>query len=86
MIELEDLKKIEDYYIIQFDVETALKVSDHILDTIERLEAFPDSGSSDPHTHPGNPGPSDLSAHCRCGYFYPCCSGNPRDSERRSAA
>lgn len=41
----EDLKKIEDYYIVQFDVETALKVSDHILDTIERLEDFPDSGS-----------------------------------------
>lgn len=44
----EDLKKIEDYYIIQFDVETALKVSGHILDTIERLEAFPDSGSATP--------------------------------------
>lgn len=41
----EDLKKIEDYYIVQFDVETALKVNDHILDTIERLEDFPDSGS-----------------------------------------
>ncbi len=41
----EDLKKIEDYYILQFDVQTALKVSDHILDTIERLEQFPDSGS-----------------------------------------
>ncbi|EOS70425.1 hypothetical protein C817_05801, partial [Dorea sp. 5-2] len=42
----EDLKKIEDYYILQFDVQTALKVSDHILDTIERLEQFPDSGSA----------------------------------------
>lgn len=41
----EDLKKIEDYYILQFDVQTALKVSDHILDTIERLEQFPDSGN-----------------------------------------
>lgn len=41
----EDLKKIEDYYILQFDVQTALKVSDHILDTIEHLEQFPDSGS-----------------------------------------
>jgi len=30
----EDLKKIEDYYAVQFDVETAIKVSDHILDTI----------------------------------------------------
>lgn len=44
----EDLKKIEDYYVIQFDVETAFKVSNHILDTIERLERFPDSGSRIP--------------------------------------
>lgn len=44
----EDLKKIEDYYTLQFDVWTALKVSDHILDTIERLEQFPDSGSTTP--------------------------------------
>ena len=44
----EDLKKIEDYYAIQFDVETAIKVSDHILDTIERLTEFPDSGSKTP--------------------------------------
>lgn len=41
----EDLKQIEDWYLIQFGVETALKVSDHILDTIERLEEFPESGS-----------------------------------------
>lgn len=41
----EDLKQIEDCYIIQFDVETAIKVSDHILNVIERLEVFPDSGS-----------------------------------------
>lgn len=44
----EDLKGIEDYYTVQFDVETALKVSDHILDAIERLEDFPDSGSQTP--------------------------------------
>lgn len=44
----EDLKKVEDYYILQFDVQTALKVSDHILDTIERLGQFPDSGSATP--------------------------------------
>lgn len=44
----EDLKRIEDYYIIQFDVDTAIKVSDHILDVIERLEDFPDSGSLTP--------------------------------------
>lgn len=44
----EDLKRIEDWYLIQFGVETALKVSDHILDSIERLESFPDSGSLTP--------------------------------------
>ncbi|MBD5553953.1 MAG: type II toxin-antitoxin system RelE/ParE family toxin [Roseburia sp.] len=44
----EDLKRIEDWYSVQFDVETALKVSDHILDAIERLESFPDSGSLTP--------------------------------------
>ncbi|MCM1283960.1 MAG: type II toxin-antitoxin system RelE/ParE family toxin [Muribaculaceae bacterium] len=44
----EDLKKIEDYYILQFDVQTALEVSDHILDAIERLEQFPNSGSFTP--------------------------------------
>lgn len=44
----EDLKRIEDWYLIQFDVETALKVSDHILDTIDRLEQFPDAGSLTP--------------------------------------
>ncbi len=41
----EDLKQIEDYYIIQFDVETAIKVTNRILDAIERLERFPNSGS-----------------------------------------
>lgn len=44
----EDLKKIEDWYLVQFGMETALKVSDHILNTIERLEQFPDSGSLTP--------------------------------------
>lgn len=44
----EDLKRIEDWYQIQFGVETALKVSNHILDTIERLEKFPKSGSLTP--------------------------------------
>lgn len=44
----EDLKKIEDYYLIQFDEKTALKVSDSILDSIERLGDFPDSGSQTP--------------------------------------
>lgn len=44
----EDLKSIEDWYLVQFGVETALKVSDNILNTIERLEHFPDSGSLTP--------------------------------------
>jgi len=44
----EDLKSIEDYYAVQFDVETALKVSDSILDAIERLEVHPDLGSMTP--------------------------------------
>lgn len=44
----EDLKKIEDYYLVQFDAETAIRVSNHILDAIERLECFSDSGSMTP--------------------------------------
>ncbi len=41
----EGLKQIEDYYFIQFDVDTVLKVSDNILNAVERLELFPESGS-----------------------------------------
>jgi len=52
----EDLKSIEDYYAIQFDVDTALKVSDSILDAIERLESFPDSGSMTPDPWLNNQG------------------------------
>jgi toxin ParE1/3/4 len=44
----EDLKRIEDWYLVKFDVDTALKVSNHILDAIERLEDFPDTGSLTP--------------------------------------
>ncbi|WP_445900266.1 type II toxin-antitoxin system RelE/ParE family toxin [Desulfitobacterium sp. THU1] len=44
----EDLKRIEDYYQIQFDLPTSIKVSDNILNTIERLEDFPDTGSMTP--------------------------------------
>lgn len=44
----EDLKYIEDWYLVQFGVETALKVSNHILDAIERLECYPESGSLTP--------------------------------------
>ena len=42
----EDLKAIEDYYAVKFDVKTAIKVSNKILDAIERLENYPDSGSA----------------------------------------
>ncbi len=44
----EDLKQIEDWYFVQFGVETALKVSEHILDCIENLELFPDYGAKTP--------------------------------------
>jgi len=44
----EDLKRIEDWYVVQFGVESALKVSDSILDAIERLEMYPNSGSLTP--------------------------------------
>lgn len=44
----EDLKQIEDWYLIQFSAETAIRVSNNILSTIERLEEFPDSGSFTP--------------------------------------
>ena len=44
----ENLKSIEDYYAIQFDADTAIKVVKRILDAIERLEVFPDSGSLTP--------------------------------------
>lgn len=36
------------YYILLFDVQTALKVSEHILDAIERLGQFLDSGLAIP--------------------------------------
>lgn len=45
---LEDLKQIEDYYALQFDMDTAIKVVNHILDVIERLEEFPDTGTLTP--------------------------------------
>lgn len=44
----EDLKKIEDWYLINFDVQTALKVSDNILNCIDNLALFPNSGSKIP--------------------------------------
>jgi len=44
----EDLKRIEDWYRIQFDKDLALEVVENILNVIERLEIFPDSGSLTP--------------------------------------
>jgi toxin ParE1/3/4 len=44
----EDLKKIEDYYLLEFGIESAIKVSNHILDCINRLAKFPNSGSCIP--------------------------------------
>ena len=38
----EALTSIEDYYYLQFDIESAQKVSDSILNSIETLEDFPD--------------------------------------------
>ena len=44
----EDLKSIEDYYLLRFGVESAMKVTDQILHSIEHLESYPDSGSLTP--------------------------------------
>ena len=44
----EDLKSIEDYYLLQFGVESAMKVTDQILNSIERLELYPNFGSLTP--------------------------------------
>lgn len=44
----EDLKYVEDWCLVQFGAETSLKASNHMLDAIERLEEFPDSGSMTP--------------------------------------
>ena len=42
---IEDLQAIEDWYRLNFDDRTALRVSNSIVDTILRLEEFPNSGS-----------------------------------------
>lgn len=41
-------KKNEDCYLLQFGMESAMKVTEQILNSIERLESFPDSGSQIP--------------------------------------
>ena len=52
----EDLKKIEEYYLIQFGMDSAMKVTEQILESIERLESFPDSGSRTPDRWLNNQG------------------------------
>ena len=52
----EDLKRIEDWYLIHFSAETAISVSNNILNTIERLEEFSDSGSFTPDEWLNNQG------------------------------
>ena len=41
----EDLKYIEDWYRLNFDIQAAAKVKNAIMQAIRRLETFPDSGS-----------------------------------------
>ena len=41
----EDLKSIEDWCEMNFDAQNALRVTDSIVETIQRLEHFPESGS-----------------------------------------
>ena len=42
---IEDLQAIEDWYRLNFDDNTAVRITDSIVDTILRLEDFPNSGS-----------------------------------------
>lgn len=43
-----DLKHIEDWYLIQIGADTALKVINRIIDSIERLATFPELGTFTP--------------------------------------
>lgn len=43
-----DLTKIEDWYTMEFSVETGAKVVDSILKSLDRLQIFPNSGSPVP--------------------------------------
>ena len=45
---IEDLKKIQDWYSIEFSSSSALKVLDNILDSIDKLSLFPNLGSLPP--------------------------------------
>ena len=44
----DDLARIELWYLMQFDSDTAIKVSDAILSAIDRLATHPDSGKLTP--------------------------------------
>ena len=73
----EDLKKIEDWYVVQFGVQTALEVVDHILTVIERLEMYPESGSltrTDRRSPAHRPKTAAPSPSCQD----PCCGRAPR--------
>ena len=52
----EDLKRIEDYYLLRFGVQSAMKVTELILTALERLERFSDSGSLTPDKWLNEPG------------------------------
>ncbi len=52
----EDLKKIEDYHLIQFDSDSAKKVINSILDNIMHLEDHPYYGSQTPDKWLNNQG------------------------------
>lgn len=45
---MEELENIQDWYAYKFDNKTAKKVSDSIMDIIDRLEMVPNSGSPTP--------------------------------------
>lgn len=44
----EDLKRIEDWYVLRFNTETAADVIESILCVIEKLEMFPEIGALTP--------------------------------------
>jgi toxin ParE1/3/4 len=66
----EDLKTIEDYYLLQFDLQTSKKVVNHILDTVDKLEEFPHLGSELPDKWLNDQGYKMLVIHKRCIAIY----------------
>ncbi len=45
---IEDLKQIQDWHTLEFSNKSSLKVLNNILDNIEKLSNFPDTGSYPP--------------------------------------